>query len=453
MERPVDVLIVGAGISGLAAAAELGNHGLSVLLLEARNRVGGRIFTHREPHFEAPIELGAEFVHGEPAEIWNFFRRGTSALVNVHGDNWCSSDGVLSPCDFFDQVDHILKKMDDRQPDESFSDFLTRCCPTSVTDPKLEKTKKRATAYVSGFNAADPDLVGVHWLVESMRAEERIHGDRVFRPRNGYAELVDILQKELAANRVLVRTNAVVTGITWKAGSVELKALTAYGHEKFVARRALVTVPLAVLQAPPGENGAIHFSPPLPGEKLDALGKLEMGKVIRVVFRFRSRFWERISPSRKKTLSNMSFLFTEDDTIPTFWTRAPEDSPIITAWAPFRSAERLSGRKQSFVIEEGLATLARVLNVPRKNIDSEFVSAHFHDWQADRFSRGAYSYGKVGSDGAQQALAAPIAHTLFFAGEATDISGNNGTVHGAIASGQRAAREIKDSFGHNIVAG
>jgi len=451
MQKAVDVIIVGAGISGLAAAVELRNQGLSVLVLEARDRIGGRIFTHRDPQFEVPIELGAEFVHGQPTEILEFFRRVPSGLSAVGGDNWCSSDGVLSPCDFFDQIDQILKKMDDKQPDESFTDFLARCCPRSDTDPKLDEVKKKATAYVSGFNAADPDLVGVHWLVESMRAEERIHGERGFRPRNGYVELVDILLNELAAKRILVRTNTVVTAIIWKAGSVDLKVYTADGHERLAARRVIVTVPLAVLQAPPGENGAIQFSPPLPSEKLAALGKLEMGKAIRVVFRFRSRFWQHISPLRGK-LSNMGFLFTEDDTFPTLWTRAPEDSAIITGWAPFRFAERLSGRNQFFVIEEGLATLARVLNFPRKSIDSEFVSAHFHDWQSDVFSRGAYSYGKVGSEGAQQALAAPVEHTLFLAGEATDISGKNGTVHGAIASGKRAAREIIDRLGKTFTA-
>jgi monoamine oxidase len=69
-------------------------------------------------------------------------------------------------------------------------------------------------------------------------------------------------------------------------------------------------------------------------------------------------------------------------------------------------------------------------------------AAYFHDWQSDPFSRGAYSYGKVGSDGAQQALGSPVENVLFFAGEATDVSGHNGTVHGAIASGYRAAEEI-----------
>ena len=68
--------------------------------------------------------------------------------------------------------------------------------------------------------------------------------------------------------------------------------------------------------------------------------------------------------------------------------------------------------------------------------------AYSHNWQNDPFSRGAYSYGKAGARDAQSALARPVANTLFFAGEATDIGGHNGTVHGAIASGRRAATEI-----------
>ena len=71
-------------------------------------------------------------------------------------------------------------------------------------------------------------------------------------------------------------------------------------------------------------------------------------------------------------------------------------------------------------------------------LEAEYI----HDWQSDPFSRGAYSYGKVGADGAQEALASPVENTLFFAGEATDTGGHNGTVHGAVASGVRAAREI-----------
>jgi monoamine oxidase len=120
---------------------------------------------------------------------------------------------------------------------------------------------------------------------------------------------------------------------------------------------------------------------------------------------------------------------------------------VITGWAPFRSAEKLSGKDQEAVIQQALQSLSRQLQVDLKNLESWLESAYFHDWQTDPFSRGAYSYAKVGADGAQQALAAPVENTLFFAGEATDTTGNNGTVHGAIASGQRAAREIIETRG------
>ena len=84
--------------------------------------------------------------------------------------------------------------------------------------------------------------------------------------------------------------------------------------------------------------------------------------------------------------------------------------------------------------------------MPLSDLESCLEAASFHDWQSDPFSRGAYSYAKVGADGAQKALGAPVENTLFFAGEATDTSGHNGTVNGAIASGYRAAAEIIRAF-------
>jgi len=163
-----------------------------------------------------------------------------------------------------------------------------------------------------------------------------------------------------------------------------------------------------------------------------------------VVFRFRRRFWDELSPpeAHGKTLSRMSFLFSDNDWFPTWWTTMPDRTPAITGWAPFHSAERLSGKDKALVIQQGLRSLGRILGLSVPILKTEFEAAYFHDWQSDPFSRGAYSYEKVGSEGAAQALGKPAANTLFFAGEATDTSGNTGTVHGAIASGRRAAMEI-----------
>jgi monoamine oxidase len=120
----------------------------------------------------------------------------------------------------------------------------------------------------------------------------------------------------------------------------------------------------------------------------------------------------------------------------------PDKFPIIVGWSPAHCAEKHAGQSRSVVIARGLKTLSRLLGVEPARLAQLLDAAYFHDWQADPFSRGAYSYGAAGSDGAQEALGKPVKNTLFFAGEASDTTGHNGTVHGAISSGRRAAKEI-----------
>jgi monoamine oxidase len=441
MTQENPVVIIGAGVAGLAAAKKLGEAGIPVILLEARERIGGRVFTRSNPAGNTAIELGAEFIHGLPPEILELLP--ASEIEEVEGDNWCVSGQGLTPCNFFKQVDSILDAMDDSLPDESFLAFLERKFPNPRHDPGLDEAKRHAIRYVSGFNAADPGLVSVHWLVAEMRAEEKIQGGRAFRARNGYADLLDVFRKQIVRCDVAIRTSTVVESIAWKSGAVQVNVSSQKDPSTYTAPQVLVTLPLSLLKMS-GEIGAVQFIPPLPQDKIASLDKLEMGKVIRIVLRFRHRFWDTIAGARDsaKMLSGMSFLFSDDELFPTWWTTMPRQEPMITGWAPFQSAERLSGLDSSGVVQQALGTLSRLLGVGRRDLETWLENAHFHDWQTDPFSRGAYSYAKVGADGVQQGLAAPVANTLFFAGEATDISGNNGTVHGAIASGYRAAQEI-----------
>ncbi len=445
MDAKRTVIVIGAGISGLAAASKLADSGVRVSMLEARTRIGGRIFTTYDSTGHA-VELGAEFIHGMPPEIWLPLQNANVTISEVDGESWCVTD-ALRPCQFFSQIESILSKMDDSQPDESFLSFLEREFPNRNNDPVMQEAKRRAAGYVSGFNAADPNLVGVHWLVEGMRAEQEIDGERVSRAKGGYETLIELFRQRLAKSDVTVRAGTVVERVQWKAGSVEVSARDAEGSVALNAERVLITLPLAVLQAPVGQAGAVAFVPSLPKEKAGALDKLEMGKVIRVVLRFRQRFWDTISPpSTNESLSGMSFLLSQDEWFPTWWTTMPEKLPIITGWAPFQCAEKLSGQDYGLVVQQSLQTLAKLLGEDAGKLENQLEAAYFHDWQSDPFSRGAYSYGKVGSAGAQRDLGAPIQNTLFFAGEATDITGHNGTVHGAIASGHRAADEILQSF-------
>ncbi len=435
-----DVIVIGAGIAGLAAAYELTERGYAVIMLEARDRIGGRIWTQYDSRSQFPVELGAEFIHGRPREILDTLSQHKIAITEVDGDNLCVRDAKISACDFFSEVDNILQRMDDKEPDESFQAFLDRCCSDAS-----EEAKQRATSYVSGFNAADPAKVGVHWLVQQMRAEEKIDGERAFRPRGGYATLVEIYRERLARHGINVRTSTAVEHVTWSKDAVAIKATHHDRPVSFHASRLLVTVPLGVLQAPPGERGAIVFSPSLPAEKIKALGGLEMGKVIRVVLRFRERFWDRIAPDgdQSKKLDGMSFLFSRDEYFPTWWTTMPERLPQITGWAPYLSAERVSSRSKDVpVTDRAVQTLSSLLKMDERAVNELLEEASFHDWQDDPFSRGAYSYAKAGAADAPAILGHPVEDTLFFAGEGTDVTGNNGTVHGAIASAERAVSEI-----------
>lgn len=444
-----DVIIIGAGASGISAAIALASAGLSIALLEARDRIGGRIYTLQDPELHAPVELGAEFIHGRPSEILDLLKARHVQIREVDGDNWCVEEGRASPCDFFSDVDQILQKMrEHKNRDESFADFLKHSTSQLPDTPSLRRAKQWATGYVSGFNASDPALVSVNWLVQEMHAEEKIEGDRAFRAEHGYADLIEIFEQQMLESGISLQMNTIVERIQWRKGQVEITASGANEIATFSAPRVLITVPLGVLQAQHEDRGAIRFVPELPQQKQNAIRHIAMGKVIRVTLRFRERFWKDLPHSREthsKSMDGMSFLFSHDEWFPTWWTTAPVELPLLTGWAPFHCASRLSGQSESFVIEHGIAALHRLLGVSIQELAGLLEHAYFHDWQTDPFSRGAYSYGKVGGDQAPKALAMPVDSTLFFAGEATDANGLNGTVHAAIASGRRAALEIANS--------
>lgn len=444
MPNNPDIIILGAGAAGLSAAVELAQAGLKVTILEARDRIGGRIFTKHDPVCDAPVELGAEFIHGRPPEIWTLLRKHHIRARALKGEQWCVQERDLYKCDFLSNVEQILEKLDDHGPDQSFLEFLERCCPEN--DPKLQEAKAWARSYVTGFHAADPALISVHSLVQGMRADEKIDGDRPFRMKGGYRTLIEIFRRQLDQADVSIEINMRAQSVRWDQAEVQVTALDEASEVfTFTAPQVLITLPLGVLQASPTDDGALRFTPELPAAKLQALDQLAMGKVIRLSLRFRERFWDKLRPSprpKSKTLSRMQFLLSHEDWFPTWWTALPEERPIITGWAPFLCGERLSGLSEAFVVEKGLETLGKLLRIDRQDLDDLLEASYTHDWQTDPFSRGAYSYVKVGGDRAQSVLAAPLDNHLFFAGEATDISGHHGTVHGAIATGKRAAVEI-----------
>ena len=234
-----------------------------------------------------------------------------------------------------------------------------------------------------------------------------------------YDAVIAWLHAGLDPDRVSTRLGTAVTEVAWRRG--EVVARIARGEE-VRARKAIITVPIGVLKAP----DAIRFTPEL-RDKQRALDRIEVGHVVKIILRFRERFW-----------NDFNFVHSHNAHFPAWWTAAPARVPLMTGWAGGHAADRLLA--EGHIIDRGIESLASILGVPRRRVASKLDAAHTHDWQADPFSRGAYSYAGVGGSNAYRALAKPVANTLFFAGEAT--SDQTGTVAGAIASGRRAARQI-----------
>lgn len=414
-----DVLIVGAGAAGLTAARDLTRAGLRVTLLEARNRVGGRMNSIREPGLPVAVELGAEFIHGLPPDTLRIVGEAGLSTREMPDRRWCASaEGRLDPAGESEDVQAIMDDLSRyRGPDLPFSDFLRK--HTAPEDAKI-----RATEYVEGFNAADAARISVRSLADEERESEKVDGDRLLCLNEGYSALAAFLRAELPD----VRLSSPVRRIEWTPG--EVRAHTP--RESFAASRLLVTIPVGVWQ-----DGSVTFHPPL-APKAVAAAQLASGAVIRITFRFRSPFWGRVRPE----LREMSMLHTGDRDFPTWWTTQPAETPLLTAWAGGPRAERLSAHTTDELIAAALDSLARILAVERRMITDEFVAAWTHNWQTDPFARGAYSWIPAGAAAAPAELARPVENTLFFAGEATDTQGATGTVHGAIATGHRAAREI-----------
>jgi monoamine oxidase len=443
MQGEYDVIIVGAGAAGLAAGARLAQAGRRVALLEARDRIGGRIFTRRLPadegHAPMCIELGAEFIHGMPPQTWSLVGRAKLSAYELEGSELSFVNGAWAPPlnhPAMHVITAMMKWLEGRPGcDMSFAEYL-------AVNPTDAASAAAAASYVEGFNAADRNRIGIASLAVQQRAEDGIDSDRIFHIAAGYDALTNFLGEQFRAAGGDLALGTSVRRIEWQRGSVRVEC----GSEKLYGRRGLIAVPLGVLQA-----HAIDFAP-RPTDILAHAQRLAMGDVVRVVLLFRDRFWRdrraaSIPDGIRRKLADLSFLFAPAEVPPTWWTPNPADTPMLTAWVGGTKATEL----RRSIAEDGdplalprrcIATLARVFELSFAELQNLLVSWHEHDWSADPCSRGAYSYVPAGALDAPAKLTVPVDDTLYFAGEHTDITGHWGTVHAAIGTGVRAAEQI-----------
>ena len=455
MDQPevFDAIIIGAGAAGLAAARELRASGLEVVVVEGRGRVGGRIFTYRDPAVTVPLELGAEFIHGVTPHTDALIDEAGLTAIDVVGDHWQAVEGRFSETSFYEKVDRVLGKLDEhRTPDRSFADYLAERAARK-RKPRDARARKLAMEFVEGFHAADPALVSERWLARGGDPGESPDEERTGRVVEGYDRLIAWLARDVFD---AIELNTTAMRIEWERGSVTVTTRDAQGATgQLRGKTVIVTVPVGVLRAAPSESAGITFAPEIP-VLLDAIGGLAMGAVLRTVFAFSERFWEkglRNAPQRGgEGLTSLSFIHSPGSQFPVWWTQFPVRAPVLVGWRGGPRAEELGQQSDAEIERVALHDLAAHLGSTYERLAGLVRGSWMHNWSADPFSRGAYSYAVVGGSGAARKLARPVEQTVFFAGEATDTEGRSGTVEGALATGSRAARGVLQALGGEFIS-
>jgi len=440
-----DVVVVGAGVAGLAAADGLRARGLDVVVLEARDRIGGRVYTIRPEGLPTPVELGAEFVHGRVAATLTVVDEAGVLLAETGGAHWRAGDDAGD--EMWERFARVLARLDrGRAPDRSLRAFLT--------DEGVDAADAAAVlGYVQGFDAADPDRVSEQWLALVEHASAEDESGHQFRVVGGYDRIPAWLARRLPVGAL--RLGSPVTRVDWSRGAVRVTVSgrpAAATVTTVSARAAVIALPHAVLAGATGSRGPTgaptvaptstptstpRFVPALGAAKVAALAGIATGSAVRLVLQFRERFWEGLLGEE-----GVGFLHTPDAALPIWWTSYPLRTPLLVGWAGGPPATALGALGESTIVARALDGLSSAVGLPRDRLASLVVAHWYHDWDRDPYALGAYSYGVVGGISAPRALAEPLEGTLFFAGEATDSDGRTGTVHGAIASGRRAASEV-----------
>lgn len=410
-----ETIVVGAGAAGLAAARALTDAGQRVVVLEARARIGGRVQTDYT-FGPVPVERGAEFIHGAHGETWTWLRRAglhTLPVSTWRGRQFALDDRrragswlLLARPDLRRAVELEQAIAQYHGPDCTLGAWL-----------KAHNASPLATQLVfirlAHANCATLDTLSMATLADEYRLGTDAGGN--FHIVEGYERVLAAIAQGLN-----IRLETPVRAVQWGDDGVEVQTERAV----FQARHAVITLPLALLQAE-----RVRFDPPLPAVKQQAIRLLAMRPAMKLLYRFSESFWPR----------NLTFL-SADSPIAVWWTVRAR-TPLLVGFATGPHAERLTALGDQAALERGLAALDALFD---GKASRRLVDAQLANWGTDPWSGGGYSSVPPGAHGQRAALAA-LCGALHFAGEATVTDSNPATVHGALRSGERAAREIIDA--------
>ncbi|MEK7530958.1 MAG: NAD(P)/FAD-dependent oxidoreductase [Patescibacteria group bacterium] len=403
-----DVIVVGAGSCGLAVARALTDAGKRVIVLEARDRIGGRVSTDRT---RGIVERGAEFIHGADVSTWDIV-----CGQNIETAYW-DRESVDSYRKFGgggrirEDTNELFKRFaltDDQLwsytgPDISIDEYL-----------KSNNSDAEATFYkgreFGDLNAADPDKLSTLGIV----SEDGEFNDGVvnyFLPQ-GYDRVTEYLARDLD-----IRLSMPVERVVWEEGGVMAHTTESTVH----AKKIVVTVPLGVLK-----KRTLTFSPDVPGTFWEAVEKIGFGDTTKLTLWLNSR------------IEYFPFLATAG-LVGHWWQRVFGGETIIVGFSGGSRATALTEMGDEAAIAYGINELADGIG---NYIREKVVHARHFTWSDDPFACGSYSYPTVGQTNEREHLRLDLEDTVYYAGEASSVGDAPATVHGAIDEGRRVASLI-----------
>lgn len=428
----MDILIIGAGASGLIAARELSKKRHSITILEARDRAGGRIHTIHDKAFELPVETGAEFVHGDLEYTLNLLKEAGIEYTEIGGGIFRSENGQLfEQNDFLERQEELMKKLKALEQDMNVTDFLNEHFPGE----KYETLRKSLTSFVEGYDAADADQASCFALLQELQGEDT---DSQYRLTGGYVKLIDFLLDECTKQGCRLHLSAIVSLVQWRAGQV---TVTTTDNRSFNASKVIITLPIAVLQTAPGQQGSIAISP-LSQNVHDSIHALGVTGVIKHLFQFSEPFWNKaIVVDTGKPAQEVGFVFGET-AVPTWWTQFPDNNGMLTGWLAGPNAVAMKNATEQELLIAALNSLATIFHLDVSELRSMLRGYQIINWTTDPFTRGAYVYEKTDSKNAKRILNTGVEDTIYFAGEGVYEGEQRGTVEGALLSGREVAARI-----------
>ncbi|MFB6455884.1 flavin monoamine oxidase family protein [Chitinophaga sp. Hz27] len=432
MKQP-DVIIIGAGAAGLMAAYTLIKTGKTVTVLEARNRIGGRIHTVNNEHNFSQAELGAEFIHGNLPVTLNLLNETGVAYTKTSFKMLHSQNGAfLEGDEAVTGWDMLLEKMYQQEDDMPLRKFLQE----HFSSDEYTHMRAQIEGFVNGYDTGNVDDISTFAVRQEWSHED---DDAQYRIDAGYGKLMQYLADTVTAAGSEIFLNKVATEIQWQHDKV---SISTKDNSKYFAPKVIVALPLGILQASAPQDGALTFVPAIPHQEA-ALKDIGYGAIIKILLAFKEPFWTTNKNFNSPENSpSTTLLVTSAEQVPTFWTQTSVNSPLLTGWLGGPPADTKKDLSPEGILELTLQSLSNIFQLSLSSLKNDLTAWHVANWTTATYTKGSYAYDKVGSAAARKVLTQTIEQTIFFAGEYLYDGPAMGTVEAALSSGQNAANLI-----------